>query len=72
MKGLVMSEAKLMCELALCCRRIADHQQDPTVQDILHDLEQDFIQKAKISERRDRTAYLLGTPMTSNAKRRAQ
>ena len=56
------NEAKILSELAHCCRRIADYQQNPDVLDMLHDLEQEFIQKAKIAERRDRAAGLLGIP----------
>jgi hypothetical protein len=47
-----MNEARRLSELAQLCRRIADDQQDPNVLDALHDLEQDFIQKARILERR--------------------
>lgn len=49
-----MNEVKRLSELAHFCRRIADDQQDPNVLDMLHDLEQDLIQKAKILERRIR------------------
>jgi hypothetical protein len=66
-----MSEAKLLSELALCCHRIADHQHNPNVLDMLYDLEQDYIQRAKILEHKDRAAYLFGTPTTSSALRRA-
>jgi hypothetical protein len=65
-----MSEAKLLAELAICCRRIADHQHNPNVLDMLYDLEQDYIQRAKILEHKDRATYLFGTP-TTNAVRRA-
>ena len=53
-----MSEAKLMSELAHCCRRIADHQQNPNVLDMLYDLEQDFIRKARTLEHQDRASLL--------------
>ena len=56
------NEAKILSELAHCCRRIADYQQNPDVLDMLHDLEQEFIQKTKILEHRDRAAGLLGIP----------
>jgi len=49
-----MNEAKRLSELAQFCRRIADDQQDPNVLDMLHDLEQDLVQKAKALERRIR------------------
>jgi hypothetical protein len=52
--GVPMNEAKRLSELAQCCRRIADDQQDPDVLDMLHDLEQAFIQKAKAAERINR------------------
>jgi hypothetical protein len=50
-----MNEAKRLSELAQFCRRIADDQQDPNVLDMLHDLEQDLVQKAKVLERRIRS-----------------
>jgi hypothetical protein len=56
------NEAKVLSELAQCCRRIADYQQNTDVLDMLHDLEQEFIQKAKILEHGDRAAGLLGIP----------
>ena len=56
------NEAKVLSELAQCCRRIADYQQNPDVLDMLHDLEQEFIQKAKILEHRDRATCFLGIP----------
>jgi hypothetical protein len=49
-----MNEVIRLSELAHVCRRIADDQQDPNVLDMLHDLEQDLIQKAKVLERRIR------------------
>lgn len=49
-----MNDAKHFSELAQCCRRLTDDQQDPNVLDMLHDLEWDFIQRARISERRNR------------------
>ena len=56
------NEAEVLSELAQCCRRIADYQQNSDVLDMLHDLEQEFIQKAKILEHRDRAAGFLGIP----------
>jgi len=41
-----MTEAQLMTELADCCRRLACYQRNPNVLDMLHDLEEDFTQKA--------------------------
>jgi hypothetical protein len=49
-----MTEIKRLSELAQFCRRIADDQQDPNVLDMLHDLEQDLVQKAKVLERKIR------------------
>jgi hypothetical protein len=57
-----MNEAKILSELAQCCSRIADYQQNPNVLDMLHDLEQEFIQKAKNLEHRNRAACLFGIP----------
>jgi hypothetical protein len=42
-----MNDARLMIELAQSCRRLACHQQNPNILDMLHDLEEDFVQKAK-------------------------
>jgi hypothetical protein len=42
-----MINAQLLAELAQSCRRLAYHQQNPNVLDMLLDLEEDFIQKAK-------------------------
>ena len=41
-----MTEAQLMTELAECCRRLACYERNPNVLDMLHDLEEDFTQKA--------------------------
>jgi hypothetical protein len=41
-----MTEAQLMTELAESCRRLARYQRNPDVLDMLHDLEEDFIQEA--------------------------
>ena len=49
-----MNEAKRLCELAQFCRRVAYDQQDPNVSDVLHDLEWDIIEKAKVWERKNR------------------
>jgi len=46
-----MTDARLMAELAQSCRLLACHQQNPTIQDMLHDLEEDFEQKARDIER---------------------
>jgi hypothetical protein len=35
-----------MTELAECCRRLARYQRNPSVLDMLHDLEEDFTQEA--------------------------
>ena len=42
-----MTETQLLAELAQSCRLLACHEQNPNVLDMLHDLEEDFIQKAK-------------------------
>ena len=42
-----MTEAKLFNELAESCRKLACRQQNQNILDMLHDLEEDFIQKAK-------------------------
>jgi hypothetical protein len=41
-----MTQTQLMTELAESCRRLACYQQNPDVLDMLHDLEEDFVQKA--------------------------
>jgi uncharacterized phage infection (PIP) family protein YhgE len=38
--------AQLLAELAQSCRLLASYQQNETVLDMLHDLEEDFAQKA--------------------------
>jgi hypothetical protein len=45
-----MDDARLMTELAQSCRLLACHQQNPNILDMLHDLEEEFAQKAKESE----------------------
>jgi hypothetical protein len=42
-----MVETQLLVDLVQSCRLLAYHQQNPNVLDMLHDLEEDFIQKAK-------------------------
>ena len=42
-----MVETQLLADLVQSCRLLAYHQQNPVVLDMLHDLEEDFIQKAK-------------------------
>jgi hypothetical protein len=42
-----MIDAQLLAELAQSCRLLASHQQNPNILDMLHDLEEDFVQKAK-------------------------
>jgi hypothetical protein len=42
-----MVETQLFADLVQSCRLLAYHQQNPNVLDMLHDLEEDFIQKAK-------------------------
>jgi hypothetical protein len=66
-----MNEAKRLFELAQFCRRIADYQQDPNVLDALHDLEQEFIQKAKVLERRLRHNIFAWDTSCVAAERRA-
>jgi hypothetical protein len=42
-----MMNAQLFSEHAQCCRLLASHQQNEAVLDMLHDLEEDFAQKAR-------------------------
>jgi hypothetical protein len=42
-----MMDAQLLVELAQSCRLLASHQQNPSILDMLHDLEEDFVQKAR-------------------------
>jgi hypothetical protein len=42
-----MVETRLLADLVQSCRLLACHQQNPNVLDMLHDLEEDFIQKAR-------------------------
>jgi hypothetical protein len=51
-----MTDARLMAELAQSCRLLAFHQQNPVVLDMLHDLEEDFEQRARDIERGKRHA----------------
>jgi hypothetical protein len=51
-----MNDARLMTELAQNCRELACHQQNPNILDMLHDLEEDFMQKAKDFENGTRHA----------------
>jgi nucleoside diphosphate kinase len=44
--GVRMTEAQLMTELAESCRRLACYQRNPDVLDMLHDLEEDFTERA--------------------------
>jgi hypothetical protein len=49
--GVPMTEAQLMTELAESCRRLACYQRNPNILDMLHDLEEDFIQEARAANR---------------------
>jgi hypothetical protein len=51
-----MVESQLLADLVQSCRRLAHHQKNLSVLDMLHDLEEDFIQKAKDIERGRRHA----------------
>ena len=51
-----MVETQLLADLVQSCRQLASHQQNPNVLDMLHDLEEDFIQKAKDIESGKRRA----------------
>jgi hypothetical protein len=42
-----MGETRLLAELVQSCRLLARHQKNLNVLDMLHDLEEDFIQKAR-------------------------
>jgi hypothetical protein len=59
-----MTEAQLMTELAESCRRLARYQRNPNVLDMLHDLEEDFIQEAgkRETETSGRKSSLLLSP----------
>jgi hypothetical protein len=48
-----MTDARSSTELARSCRLIACHQQNPNILDMLHELEEDFLQKAKDTESRN-------------------
>ena len=41
-----MVETQLLADLVQSCRLLAYHQKNPNVLDMLHDLEEDFIQRA--------------------------
>ena len=45
-----MGETQLLADLVQSCRLLAYHQKNPNVLDMLHDLEEDFIQKAGPAE----------------------
>jgi hypothetical protein len=51
-----MTETQLLAELAQSCRLLACHQKNPNVLDMLHDLEEDFIQNGKDIENGKRHA----------------
>ena len=42
-----MIDAELLAKLVQSCRLLACHEQNPNILDMLHDLEEDFVQKAK-------------------------
>lgn len=42
-----MVQTQLLADLVQSCRLLASHQKDPNVLDMLHDLEEDFIQKVR-------------------------
>jgi hypothetical protein len=62
--GTAMTEAQLMTELAESCRRLARYQRNPNILDMLHDLEEDFIQEAgkRETEARGRKSGLSLSP----------
>ncbi len=61
--GVSMTEAQLMTELAECCRRLACYQRNPNVLDMLHDLEEDFVQKAGKRET-ETSGWKSGSPLS--------
>ena len=66
------NEAKILSELAQCCRRNADYQQNPDVLDMLHDLEQEFISESKdFGAQRSCRLFAWNTTLTSKGERRA-
>jgi hypothetical protein len=46
-----MIDAQLSAELAQSCRLLASHQQKPNILDMLHNIEEEFVQKAKDIDR---------------------
>ena len=42
-----MGETQLLADLVQSCRLLAHHQKNPKVLDMLHNIEEDFIQKAR-------------------------
>jgi hypothetical protein len=51
-----MVETQLLADLVQSCRLLAYHHQNPDFIDMLHDLEEDFIQKARDIESGKRRA----------------
>ena len=66
-----MIDARLLAELAQSCRLLACHQQNPNILDMLHDLEEDFAQKARDIESGKRHAGGEQPPQQNNAWIRA-
>jgi hypothetical protein len=61
-----MMDAQLLAELAQSCRLLASHQQNPSILDMLHDLEEDFVQKTRDIEGGKRQVDIgLGQPQDS-------
>ena len=52
-----MVETQLLADLVQSCRLLAYHQKNPNVRDMLHDLEEDFLQKARDIESGKRYAH---------------
>ncbi len=66
-----MTDARLMAELAQSCRLLACNQQNPIILDMLHDLEEDFEQKAKDIQSGDRLAGRQHSLLYENEQLRA-
>jgi len=57
-----MVETQLFAELVQSCRLLASHQKNPNIRDMLHDLEEEFIQKARDLESVKRLSAREGPP----------
>jgi hypothetical protein len=68
-----MMNAHLLAELAQSCRLLASHVQNQGVLDMLHDLEEDFVQKARDIDSGNRQFDVgLGQPQDGHRLRSSQ